>query len=760
MIRSALTNWTDAQQINDPVCSQTLCTAVQILLVDLLLASKIRFTAVVGHSSGEIAASYAAGYLSAEDCIQIAYYRGLHVSRGQGTSNKKGAMIAVGMPLNLASSICEQERFAGRLAVAAWNSVSSVTLSGDEDAVSDVQDICHKDKRFARRLRVGTAYHSHHMTGLTGPYMESMENCEIEVRNAPSSPDRPIWFSSVGKDGTRVRPDRRLKSHYWVDNMRGTVCFYPALVRAVDECGPFNLVVEIGPHPALKGPVLDVLKEAGNSSVPYVSPFMRDQNDCQAFALAIGSIWTRSGPTNISLPDLADFVNRGNPRASCIPLKGLPGYAWDHELSIWTESRMAHRIRMDKTPRHSLLGLRTVEGPEDEWRWQNILRPKELPWILDHRIQGRAVFPATGYILQAVEAIRQLANGLSVQHIEIRDLKIMHTAMIDDSWGLETFVILSNIEDHDGILTASFTTYAASVQKAQKLERCATCAVEIALKSLDELPSLQTRERGGDSPLIEVDIPLFRSTLQTVGYGYHGAFQGLSDLRRRTNYAEASIASQALSPPDNGWLFHPATLDNAIQSIFAAYSAPGDGVLRELHVPTRIGHLKLSLGAFEGAINGGSYVASQVTEVGSNRITADVNIFDRDGDGISSIRDVELLPVGSQQSSVQDCEMIFETALTVECPNGPLAVKNLNLQQESCHQKAVDCQRVAFYYVRLLHELFPPATRMGTQLPPHHKALLDFCSHIVEQAHKKAHPYIQSEWFADSQPTIDALVAR
>ena len=43
--------------INDPAYSQPLCTAIQIAIVDLLRSFGIQTAAVVGHSSGEIAAA-------------------------------------------------------------------------------------------------------------------------------------------------------------------------------------------------------------------------------------------------------------------------------------------------------------------------------------------------------------------------------------------------------------------------------------------------------------------------------------------------------------------------------------------------------------------------------------------------------------------------------------------------------------------------------------------------------------------------------
>ncbi|KAJ5922013.1 hypothetical protein N7516_009716 [Penicillium verrucosum] len=67
----------DTSRIAEAAVSQPLCTAIQIVLVDLLQSAGLTFASVVGHSSGEIAAAYAAGLISAHDAIRIAYYRGL-----------------------------------------------------------------------------------------------------------------------------------------------------------------------------------------------------------------------------------------------------------------------------------------------------------------------------------------------------------------------------------------------------------------------------------------------------------------------------------------------------------------------------------------------------------------------------------------------------------------------------------------------------------------------------------------------------------
>jgi acyl transferase domain-containing protein len=66
-----------ASRVGQSEISQPSTTAVQIALVDLLDSLRIKPQSVVGHSSGEIAAAYAAGALSHEGAIEAAYQRSL-----------------------------------------------------------------------------------------------------------------------------------------------------------------------------------------------------------------------------------------------------------------------------------------------------------------------------------------------------------------------------------------------------------------------------------------------------------------------------------------------------------------------------------------------------------------------------------------------------------------------------------------------------------------------------------------------------------
>lgn len=167
-----------SSRIPEAAISQPACTAVQIVLVDLLCAAGIRFTAVVGHSSGEIGAAYAAGYLSASDAIRIAYYRGVHLRNAHGKDGEDGAMIAVGTSYEDAKKICNLRKFRGKVCVAASNSSTSVTISGDAQSIQGIKTLFEDEKKFARVLKVDKACKS---AVLQNPFAKSV--CKVANRH-------------------------------------------------------------------------------------------------------------------------------------------------------------------------------------------------------------------------------------------------------------------------------------------------------------------------------------------------------------------------------------------------------------------------------------------------------------------------------------------------------------------------------------------------------------------------------------------------
>lgn len=112
-IRTELMADAPTSRITEAKVSQPLCTAIQIVLVDLLRSAGVHFKAIVGHSSGEIGAAYAAGLITSRDAIYISYYRGFHASFAYSPESQKGAMLTVGTSFEDAQELCELPDFEG-----------------------------------------------------------------------------------------------------------------------------------------------------------------------------------------------------------------------------------------------------------------------------------------------------------------------------------------------------------------------------------------------------------------------------------------------------------------------------------------------------------------------------------------------------------------------------------------------------------------------------------------------------------------------
>lgn len=447
-------------RLDTAALSQPICTVVQIILVDLLCAAGIKFAAVIGHSSGEIAAAYACGVLSARDAVLVAYYRGLHSSLAIGRAGQVGAMMVVGTSAKDAEELCALPEFEGRICVAACNSPTSVTLSGDDDAVEEAKTVFDAEGKFVRALRVDKAYHSHHMLPCAGAYVDSLRKASIKV-GKPLDDCR--WFSSVqqGKLMDCKNENEELDALYWCRNMTQTVLFSAAVEAAITHLGnKLTMALEVGPHGALRGPVEDTMKAAAKPIPSYGSCLVRNQNGAETLAAALGLIWRNSPEGAVDFEQFQKLVHPQQQSHSVL-LKNLPTYQWDHERNFWHESRRSRALRTRPHPGHPLLGTLSPDSTELDIVWQNILHLSKLPWLTGHQLQGQIVFPAAGYVALALEAGVHLANQRSVQLIELENLSIVKAiAFEDENSGVETMFHLHIEQDageqNEGTVVASF----------------------------------------------------------------------------------------------------------------------------------------------------------------------------------------------------------------------------------------------------------------------------------------------------------------
>lgn len=774
----------ETSRLSEAALSQPLCTAVQIILVDLLRLAGVRFRAVVGHSSGEIAAAYAAGFLSAVDAIRIAYYRGLFAPLASGAEGQKGGMLAAGTSIEDAEELCAVDAFAvdARLFVAAHNSPSSVTLSGNRDAVDQALEILEEEGKFARTLRVDTAYHSAHMQRCAPAYLAALQRCRIAVLSPEADDHVPLWFSSVRSDsgimGSHGVGIQGLDGQYWVDNMTKPVLFHPAVIAAATHPGfttAFNLALEVGPHPALQGPAKESIQAATGKEIPYSGTLRRGGDDMEAFADSLGFIWSLLGPAAVDLGRFQETCGQ-NPHAPRM-VHGLPSYPWDHERSLWVESRSSKLFRTQPGTFHDLLGVLTADGTAEEWRWRNVLKIKEIKWLSGHALQGQTVFPGTGYIAMAMEAGLRLAKGRPVQCLDLLNLRIIKAIAISDAFGTELTVSMTNVKENrlDKTITADYAVFSTTGKDASQL--ALNCAGQVratlgddsgsAEESNDAEGQGQGQERFAKrtppvTELAQVDVDRFYQVLKDdLGYGYDGPFRALTKIQRRSGFSTATIQNTAFEEGETDLLFHPGMLDSALQGLNAACSAPGDGRLWSIVAPTYFRRVSLIPALCGTNMADTVEIDCIITDPRDDRITGDVDVYSADYEKkVMEIEGVRFSPFAGATSK-DDRHLFQETLLCLDEADAELVFQDgnwISMATPEHHQKGIDAERAAFFYLKNLHLSVSKADREN--LPWYRKALISNAERLYDQVKSGSHPHAPASWIDDTHASILAMMDR
>lgn len=718
----------DSSRIHTGEISQPLRTALQIIHVNILRALGISFAAVVGHSSGEIAAAYAAGRLGAHDAIRVAHLRGL-ASTNAGRDGRTGGMMAVSISWEQAQAICAEEPYAGNVFISASNSPSSVTLSGDADLLQELEWLFRSLDQNPRRLQVDTAYHSSHMEPCAEPYMRAMKAAQVQTSPANASTK---WFSSVF-DGQLMDS---LNIDYWKDNMLRPVLFSQAVTNALAQLPNISAIVEIGPHPALQGPTTQTVSQSQPEKVdtPYIAVCRRKESALETLAEAVGSFWTYFGAQLLDIPAYVQLFLPGH--SAIASIRDLPVYPWDHRKPYKSFSRAAAVGLHRPNPIHPLLGALSVECGEGEWRWRNYLRLQNIDWLEDHQVQSQVIFPATGYLVLAHEAARIIANGHALQYVEIRGVTIDRAITIpDDASGTEMlFVVNIGPSEDRSVLSGRFSCQAAF---GDELQCCCSGQIRITLGDVD--PDLLAAKDPDLPSLRPVDANQLYQELAFLGYEYNGVFRGLNDIWRRKN-----VASGLITPVNRDrLLLHPATLDMGLQSLMVAIGAPGDAQLTDIYVPTRIARATINSGLCPTVSQQDPMrVQCLITAMGLGGTSGDIDLFDSNRNGIVQIEGVSIAPLNpAMAADNQFREIVW----------GPL---HLNT---GGHVPEIASIAVAEALAKLEHTFLLILQEIQTRLTPEDRAQLDplrskyvaWIDRVLSLTRAGEHPSMRPEYLQD-----------
>ncbi|KAL9010176.1 MAG: hypothetical protein Q9173_004864 [Seirophora scorigena] len=558
-IEEELAGGNNTGRIDEAEFSQPLCTAVQVALVNLLKSWGISPAAVVGHSSGEIAAAYASNAISAQSAIVVAYYRG-QASRKQ---IRPGGMLAVGMGREAVTPYLTEG-----LVVACENSPQSVTLSGDRKQINRVaQTITDENPEiFIRHLKVAVAYHSNHMKDIGDAYLAFLHG------HVPTNPMKIPFFSSVS--GGLMLDERQLGPSYWQRNLESPVRFYSAVRAILDQASPGTIFLEVGPHAALSGPLKQTFKAlAGDKKPVYVPSLVRGGNNTANLLTALGQLHL------LNVPIKFEALCAGKKA----PLTNLPTYLWHHETDFWNESRVTRDWRMRKFPKHELLGCRILEDNNLEPAWRNVFCLEDVPWLQDHKVIDDIVFPAAGYVAMAGESVRQLTGreDFTLRNVFIKTaLVLQHSKTIEMMTNLRQ-VRLTTVLDSDW--------YEFTISSSQGTSWVRHCMGQV--KAGGENPS-ELEEEISTLPR-EVPATAWYAAMKFLGLNYGPAFQKMTDMTAgpQCNTAVASFSDHRLPGDAAIYQVHPTAIDACLQ-LFTVGMAEGiTRRLQKLCVPTEFEEL-------------------------------------------------------------------------------------------------------------------------------------------------------------------------
>ncbi|KAM3929532.1 mycolipanoate synthase-like isoform 1-T2 [Leptodactylus fuscus] len=371
-----------------PDVAQLLLFTVQVSLVALLTHWGLRPDCIVGHSVGEVAAAHCSGVLSLEDAVKVIYYRSSLQCKVTG-----GKMLVVGnITVNEISNIIAP--YKGKVCIAAYNSPTSCTISGNSEIIDQLNKSLSKDYSsnnvFLHILDVPVAYHSPMTDPILSDIQEKLKDLQakkMEVNLISTVTGKPASKGDFTTGG------------YWAKNIREPVVFQQAIeVLAKDKEN--LLFIEIGPRRALQRNVIENL-----GSKTTVLPAIQPKKEYETIFSMLISLFTQGYN-----PDWCKIFEAYKSSPSTIPR---------YQFDCSTKDIKFEKIRIGKqtasSPNHPL-----IQTMSEDFKFRCTVSKEMTPYVYEHKNWGSALIPGAFYVeLGLAAATTNLKPKLPLNSLEI-----------------------------------------------------------------------------------------------------------------------------------------------------------------------------------------------------------------------------------------------------------------------------------------------------------------------------------------------------
>lgn len=389
-----------AQTFDNVLNSFVSIAAMQVALTDVLKAVEIEPDFIVGHSVGEVGCAYADGTLTAEQAILAAYSRGRAILESKLAP---GGMAAIGLTWEEAKKRCPPE-----IVPACHNSEDSVTISGPPAAIEKFVEQLQAENIFAKAVNSsGTAFHSKYIAE-AGPRLRKALDAIIPQ---PKNRSQRWISSSIPESAWNTPLAQQSSAAYHVNNLLSPVLFHEALAHVPKDA----IAIEVAPTGLLQA----ILKRALGATATNIPLVKRGFEDNVVFLTsALGKIYAAGGQPKLgNLYHPVTFpVGRGTPMINSM-------VEWDHS-NEWAVASFAGK------------GSRSGELVIDI-----DLSKESDKYLSGHAIDGRVLFPATGYLTLVWKSFAKLRNEDYEQMPVLLENVQFHRATIMPKEGSVKFLI-------------------------------------------------------------------------------------------------------------------------------------------------------------------------------------------------------------------------------------------------------------------------------------------------------------------------------
>ena len=448
--------------------------AVHIALWDVLQELRVVPDGIIGHSViGEIGAAYADGSLTAEQALLSAYHVANVVVQYQ---QEKGATARIDFTHDEAVKTIPNN------VDVIFNGIQYVIVSGSEIVVKAyLQELSQKGVSAVVLDTKGVALHSLFLSH-TKDRVRSVLNSVI---SAPKERSAKWLITSLLPEEWDTH--RLVDGAYFADALMS-----PIHLDAIWNLIPENAVLlELGPDILLK----PVLEQALSADVQIISAIQKGTDYVVTLLSAIGALYSSGHNPAIEVlyPNVEYPVKRETESLS-------PLIRWDHRRD-WTVTNF---------PSYFNDSMKANQGFSID------IMESKYQYLTGHCIDGRVLFPATGYLWMVWERIAIISgyNGFSDVGVEFWDVKLHRATMLSKS-GLTTFKLITIPEINKFVVSEGGTI-------------CVTGNVRLLTNGQEDTSAFEAMINPPDDPnVLDISTKEIYKEFRVRGYDYGPTFQGL-----------------------------------------------------------------------------------------------------------------------------------------------------------------------------------------------------------------------------------------